>query len=600
MTVAVVDLLARGRAAAPYVSPLDAVMGEDWAEVEFDRAGRARLVRSGLAAAHRQDIARYGGGGQPGRKPQAVIKMIRKGGASDLRGLRAQMAYLSRGGEQILQRSERYMGVEVDAEQAAAIETAWRMPQDGSGAADRTSHFIVSFPESTPHGAAERAGRAWAEELFGSGDYGGDAYDYYTAFHTDRAHPHMHVVVHRRGLDNGEWLKVSRRSDVNYDTMRAVLVEVAGREGIALEATPRLARGVHDRPVPDAEYRRAWEEKRAPVAPEHSPETAIRAAAALIHYARRFASDARAIEREAPEQAALLRAASEAIAHGRALTDSIYTPVAPEQENDMSSARVEERREEVRQNFEKMDRGVEQMEDGASRMRVLRQIDELKTRSAPMMSDPGQLRDFAVKDDSGRYQGIDASDPRRAGIKAEADEKVVAVAARYGVDGEATVERYSGGVPSKGLAAEFAAAEERERGRTRVERGEGPESADERRSALARMHDEVGAIYQEAREHAARGEGREVGRRFSTSERTDDGRGAELPDAGRNRADYAPSSVANDAARQQARNAETWRQVQAERSAERAEAERREGVRRRQEREDEERARRERDNGRGL
>lgn len=113
------------------------------------------------------------------------------------------MAYLSRDGAEPLQRSERYMGVVVDAEGAAALERAWAMPPEGSSGADRTSHFIVSFPETTPHGAVERAGRAWAEALFGSGDYGGDAYDYYTAFHTDRAHPHMHVVVHRRGLDNG-------------------------------------------------------------------------------------------------------------------------------------------------------------------------------------------------------------------------------------------------------------------------------------------------------------------------------------------------------------------------------------------------------------
>lgn len=82
MSIAVVDLLARGRAAAPEVPPLDAVMGEDWAEVEFDPAGRARLVRSGLAATHRQGITRDGGGGQPGRKPQAVVNMIRKSGAA--------------------------------------------------------------------------------------------------------------------------------------------------------------------------------------------------------------------------------------------------------------------------------------------------------------------------------------------------------------------------------------------------------------------------------------------------------------------------------------------------------------------------------------
>ncbi|MCF3931809.1 relaxase/mobilization nuclease domain-containing protein, partial [Acuticoccus sp. M5D2P5] len=74
--------------------------------------------------------------------------------------------------------------------------------------------------------AAERAGRAWAEEMFGSGAYGGDSFDYYTAFHTDRDHPHIHVVVHRRGLDNGTWLKVSKRSAFNYQAMRGLAVTV--------------------------------------------------------------------------------------------------------------------------------------------------------------------------------------------------------------------------------------------------------------------------------------------------------------------------------------------------------------------------------------
>ena len=165
MTMPVVDLLARGRAAPPEVSALDAVMGEDWAEIGL---GHPRRARPGLAAAHRDDVARYRGMGAPGGWPQAVVKMIRKGGVSDLRGLKAQMAYLSREGERPLQRSERYMGVEVDAEGMVSLERAWRMPAERSGTADRTSHFLVSFPEATPHGDAERAGRAWAERAASS------------------------------------------------------------------------------------------------------------------------------------------------------------------------------------------------------------------------------------------------------------------------------------------------------------------------------------------------------------------------------------------------------------------------------------------------
>lgn len=145
-------------------------------------------------------------------------------------------------------------------------------------------------------------------------------------------------------------------------------------------------------------------------------------------------------------------------------------------------------------------------------MRALRQVAELKARSAPLMAEPGALRAFRETDDSGRYRGVDGSDGRNAVIKAEADERVRAIAGRYGLDGEATVERHSGGVPSRGLAAEYARAEERERGRSRAEQGRGPEAVEDRRAALDRMHGEVGRVYAEARARAAPVEERDVGR----------------------------------------------------------------------------------------
>lgn len=516
MSYAVVDLLARGRAVGPQVSALDAVMGEDWAIVEAGRPRKARQVRLGLRAGHAYDVKRgLAGGLLPGRKPQAVVKMVRKGGASDARGLKAQMSYLSRDGDVPVHRSDAFMGIAVDAEQAAAIETAWRMPPEGAGRADRTSHFIASFPEDTPHGAAERAGRAWAEEMFGSGAFGGDSFDYYTAFHTDRDNPHMHVVVYRRGLERGAWLKVSQRSDLNYDRMRAVLVEVAGREGIELEATTRLARGIHDRSVPDVEYRLAEIERRAPVAPDHTSDTAIRAAASLLHFARQFASDAASIDRDLPRQAAMLRSISGSLAEGRAITTRDYTEFTPKQEKTMAD-RLDAITQEVRGKFERMDDTVVDVEDGASRMRLLRQIAELKANTASYMREPGELRDFAEPDGSGRYAGFAASDPIAAQVRMTADQVARRVASEYGVNEDATVERYSGPVPSKGLARQYAEAEARERGDTRALSGAGPETVAEREAALERMHGELRTVYREGREivderHAERPEMRQDG-----------------------------------------------------------------------------------------
>jgi type IV secretion system T-DNA border endonuclease VirD2 len=474
-------------------------MGEDWAIVEAGRPRRGRSPGLGLRAAHAADVKRgLAGGILPGRKPQAVVKMVRKGGASDIRGLRAQIAYLSRDGAQPLERSEALGGVEIDAEQLASIEKGWRMPPEGSGRADRTSHFIVSFPEDADHASAQRAGRAWAEEMFGSGNHGGDRYDYYTAFHTDRAHPHMHVVVHRRGLDDGAWLKVSQRSDMNYDRMREVLVDVAGREGIELEATSRLARGLHDRPIPDAEYRLALDEGRAGVPPDHTHETAIRAAASLIHFSRQFAADALAIERDLPDQAAMLRSISETLAEGRAITIQSYENLSTEEEKKMAD-RLEEVSGEVRGKLQRLDGDVMDVDDNAMRMKLLRQIAQLKETTVPYMREPGELRAFAERDDSGRFESFPANDPVSEQVKSVADEVARDVARDYGVDEGATIERYSGPPPSRGLARQFIEAEERERGEFRARSGAGPESVEERQAALESMREELQNVYREGR-----------------------------------------------------------------------------------------------------
>ena len=611
----VLDLLERGRSAPESVSALDAVMGEDWAVVDFDQARKARLIQMGLAEKHRQDVSRksvssLGGTSSylPGYRPQAVVKMVRKGGASDVRGLKAQMDYLSRDGEQALVRSERYMSVEIDDDEREAIESGWEMPPEGSGLADRTSHFIVSFPAYSSYGASERAGRAWAEEMFGSGNYGGDSYDYYTAFHTDRDHPHMHVVVNRRGMDNGNWLKVSQRSDLNYDAMRSTLVRVAEREGVELESTNRFERAIHDRPVPDAEYRRAREEGRDANAPEHTEQSAILAAAALIHHARRFASDARLIERDAPEQAALLRRTSESIAQGKALTEQSYDRSTNGQEVRDMSERLEEKRVEVRDNFKELDSNAAQLEAGADRVRVERQVAELKAQSATAMGrERNDMRDYQERDTSGRYQGMAGSEtgPQAQEAQQRAETQVRTVAERYGVSADAAVERYSGGTPSVGLARQYAAGEARERAQSRADRGDREETPAQRDTELAKMHSEIGAIYAQAREQAT---GRDRDETRGAERGTAAGREVREParDEGRSAAstrEVEPQQQDEQDRSGQREAAEAARRAQEEarqNAAQRARQERAESETDRWIREREQQEARDRDGGRGL
>jgi type IV secretion system T-DNA border endonuclease VirD2 len=194
--------------------------------------------------------------------PQAVIRIVPHGGARTATQIRDQWLYLSRKGQVPIQRSERHLGIILPPEHIADTALSW-VEQTGGQTDDSsnykvrelTTHIVISFPEGTELIRAFAAGRSWAEEMFGSGRNGG-RFDYLTACHSDRPHPHVHLVVNRRALE-GHWLKISRRhSTLNYDNMRSSMVEIALRFGITLEATSRAERGIVERPPTYAEYRR--------------------------------------------------------------------------------------------------------------------------------------------------------------------------------------------------------------------------------------------------------------------------------------------------------------------------------------------------------
>ena len=137
------------------------------------------------------------------------------------------------------------------------------------------------------------------------------------------------------------------------------------------------------------------------------------------------------------------------------------------------SERVSAVKTEIRDSIEKMDRGVERVGDNATRMRLAREIAGLKAETAPLLANPRDLAPFTQPSDSTRYRGLDLNNPSELAAKSVVEERVKAVATKYGVDPGATVERYSGPAPSKGLERQFQHAEVEERGRTRVARGEG-------------------------------------------------------------------------------------------------------------------------------
>lgn len=200
----------------------------------------------------------------PGIYPQAIVKVVPRGGTVNADQIHRQICYITRNGTIPFRRSERYLGAPpAGMGEFRRIARDWardgaryplRNRVDGTPR-DLTTHIVVSLPANTPHQLAEDTLRAYAFEMFGSGRNGGQ-WDYFTAFHTDRAHPHLHIVVNRLSHE-GRWLKISRRDPfMNYDNMRAVMSDVAYSHGINLDSTSRAERGIIERPVTFAEYRR--------------------------------------------------------------------------------------------------------------------------------------------------------------------------------------------------------------------------------------------------------------------------------------------------------------------------------------------------------
>lgn len=490
------ELLQVGAAAPAHVDPVAAVMGE--IRLRLGRGGGANLA----AAAFRRDLRRRRAvAGALAPNPQALVKLIGTGGAKHAGGLRAQMAYLSRAGDVPLRSSESTFGTEMSADDARALAASWGLPETDRGGADRTSHFVVSFPQGTNPEAAERAGRAWAEALFDSGAHG-DRWDYYTAFHTDTAYPHVHVVVGRRGLDDGSWLRVSSRGAITFDRLREVQVEVAAREGIALTGTSRLARGVHDRPVPDAEYRRAQAAGRAAVAPAHSRVSAIAAAAVVLAHARDYEGAAAALSGAEPALAERLAAAAATILEGHALVAErdAQPSLTPEEAVRMTKA-IEEKQDLVRANFEALDRKAAELPDPAERSGILRRIAELKGEAAPLVRADLGLQTYRPEVAHDDYRGLPAAEaepPAAVEIRQAADREVAALAERFALSPDATLARYAGPGVSLGLGRDYRAEELAERAAGLAAHGAPPERAAEAAAQIADFHRHAAAVYREA------------------------------------------------------------------------------------------------------
>ncbi|MCA3456264.1 MAG: relaxase/mobilization nuclease domain-containing protein [Rhodobacter sp.] len=196
----------------------------------------------------------------------AVLKKIGKGGTANAKELAAQMDYLFSKSASIFGN-----GVVLDADakgltkdERIAIVGDWGEDWRGSPKNGHTTHLLMSFPSHVRPEKAKLIAEAWAFEMFQSGEHQDDVWSYVAALHTDKAHPHVHMVINNRGTVNDSWFFMAKEHAFNLDVMKERMVAIAAEEGVFLDATSRAERGLLTYGPSRAEIERARVEGRAP------------------------------------------------------------------------------------------------------------------------------------------------------------------------------------------------------------------------------------------------------------------------------------------------------------------------------------------------
>jgi type IV secretion system T-DNA border endonuclease VirD2 len=196
----------------------------------------------------------------------AVLKKIGKGGTANAKELAAQMDYLFSKSASIFGN-----GVVLDADakgltkdERNEIVGDWVEDWRGSPKNGHTTHLLMSFPSHVRPEKAKLIAEAWAFEMFQSGEHQDDVWSYVAALHTDKAHPHVHMVINNRGTLNDSWFFMAKEHVFNLDVMKERMVAIAAEEGVVLDATSRAERGLLTYGPSRAEIERARVEGRAP------------------------------------------------------------------------------------------------------------------------------------------------------------------------------------------------------------------------------------------------------------------------------------------------------------------------------------------------
>ena len=231
-------------------------------EEEEIRFGRRVYEHSGKSSAAQRLFPTYGGGMTSRAKaekfaaglPEVVMKFD-KTSVKSAHHLQESGRYISRNGKLECEDDEGQVlvGTEaIDERMRSWVEDDELYQQTGAGRpSDKLARrFIVSTPPGTDPEALKKAVRDFVAAEFKS-----RGFEFIWTIHTDKAHPHAHVLIKNRSAD-GYRLHYSNQE---LRAMRERFCVIAEKYGIDLNATSRAVRGKTRRDKP---IERVYQEQR--------------------------------------------------------------------------------------------------------------------------------------------------------------------------------------------------------------------------------------------------------------------------------------------------------------------------------------------------
>lgn len=224
------------------------VQGNDRPLLDIFSAGRAGpQSRLHFSDAQIEQIART-----VRRTAEVMVKVT--GGGTSAGAVSAHVGYISRHGELEIETDE---GERIPKEAQKEFLEDWhleltagqyRAGRDGKQEARKVKlvhKIVLSMPAPTPPEKVLAAARTFAREKFAL------QHRYAMVLHTDQPHPHVHMVVKAEG-EHG------RRLHIDKETLREWREDFARmmrEQGVAANATPRVARGRNKGSMKDPIYR---------------------------------------------------------------------------------------------------------------------------------------------------------------------------------------------------------------------------------------------------------------------------------------------------------------------------------------------------------